>query len=310
MRTKQWLPSIASPVKVILMVRCAVAALGPVVAGAVTMSAQQERPAGLADVAFEVASIKRNVSGSPQERWPNSNPAGQIEVINLRVSDLVQAAFQVGDHQVQGMPAWARNTRYDISARLDPRLGAAAQPGPPAWARAMQALLKERLQLASHREVQQRPVYHLLLARSDGKLGRNIRPAEFNCDALREEVAAAARAGQPSPMPEPTDTKIACGVRPSAGRILQGGGEIGFEFTAILSRAVGRPVFNRTGLPGKWDFLLTFTPGGQLRAGDPAPADPPDLFTALREQLGLKLEPATGPIDMFIVDRIEPPTVN
>src|SRR5688572_32869747 len=108
MRTKQCSPCIASP-KVILLVCCAVTALGPVVAGAVTVSAQQERPAGLADVAFEVASIKRNVSGSSQERWPNSNPAGQIEVINLRVSDLVQAAFQVGDHQVQGMPAWARN---------------------------------------------------------------------------------------------------------------------------------------------------------------------------------------------------------
>jgi len=310
MRTTQGSPCIASPVTVIVTVCCAMAVFGPVVAGVVTMSAQQERPSGIADVAFEVASIKRNVSGSPQERWPTSNPAGQIEVINLRVSDIVQAAFQVGDHQVQGMPAWARTTRYDISARLDPRLVAPAQPGPPAWARAMQALLKERLQLSFHREVQQVPVYHLLLARSDGKLGPNIRPAEFNCDALRQDAAAAARAGRPSPMPEPTDTKIACGVRPGAGRILQGGSEIGFEFTAVLSRAVGRPVFNRTGLPGRWDFLLTFTPGGLLRAGEPAPADPPELFTALREQLGLKLEPATGPLDMFIVDRIEPPSEN
>jgi uncharacterized protein (TIGR03435 family) len=289
----------------------AMAILNGLAAVSVTMFAQQQdRPAAIVERQFEVASIKRNVSESPQERWPNSNPAGQIEVINLRVSDIVQAAFQVGDYQVLGMPAWARNTRYDVSARLDPRLAAGAQPGPPAWALAMQTLLKDRLQLAFHREVQQRPVYHLMLARTDGKLGPNIRPAEFNCDALREEAAAAARTGKPSPMPEPTDTKIACGVRPSAGRILQGGSEVSFEFTAILSRAVGRPVFNRTGLTGKWDFLLTFTPGGLLRAGDPAPADPPDLFTALREQLGLKLEPATGPIDMFIVDRIEPPTEN
>jgi bla regulator protein blaR1 len=297
---------------VALLLCAAAAGIGPVVAGAVNTPAQQrDQSAGITEATFEVASIRRNVSGDLKEQWPTLGPNGQLDVINLRVSDIVQAAYQVGDHQVQGMPAWARTSRYDISARLDPRIAEASQPPrlPPTWGLALQALLKERFQLASHREITQRPVYALVLARSDRKVGPNLRPAEFDCDALKERAVAAARVGGPSPYPATTETRIACGVRPTPGRILQGGAGL-IQFTAILSRAVGRPVFDRTGLTGKWDFLLTYTPDALLRAGEPPPADSPDLFTALREQLGLKLESITGPVEMFVVDRIEPPTEN
>src|SRR5688572_29191560 len=277
---------------------------GPLVAGAV-------QSAGITEAAFEVASIRRNVSGAAQERWPNPRPNGDIDVINLRVSDLVQAAHQVGDHQVQGMPSWARNTRYDISARLDPRIAEPQQPPgvPPTWALALQKLLQERMQLAFHREIAQRPIYELKPARSDGKPGPNMRPAEFDCDALKERAAAAARTGGPSPYPPATDTRIACGIRQAPGRYLQGGGRL-IEFTAILSRMVGRPVFERTGLSGRWDFLLTYTPDVLINAGQLPPADSPNLFTALQEQLGLKLEATTGPVEMFVIDRLEPPSEN
>ena len=287
----------------------AIAAVGgPLVAGAVRTSAQQS--AGITEAVFDVASIRRNVSGSAQERWPNPRPNGDIDVINLRVSDLVQAAYWVSDHQVEGMPAWARNTRYDISARMDPRIADATQPPglPPTWALALQALLKERLQLVFHREVAQRPAYALVLARPDKKPGPGLRPAEFDCDALKDRAAAAARVGGPSPYPQPTETRIACGIRQAPGRYLQGGGRL-VEFTAILSRMVGRPVFDRTGLAGRFDFLLTYTPDALLRPGE-LPPDSPDLFTALQEQLGLKLESTTGPVELFIVDRIEPPSEN
>jgi uncharacterized protein (TIGR03435 family) len=173
----------------------------------------------------------------------------------------------------------------------------------------LQTLLKERLQLTFHRETAQRPVYALVLARSDGKLGPSMRPAAIDCDALRKQAVDAARVGGPSPYPPTTETRIACGVRPSPGRILQGGAGL-IEFTAILSRAVGRPVFDRSGQTGKWDFLLTYTPDTLLRPGEAPPAESPDLFTALREQLGLKLESTTSPVEMFVVDRIEQPTEN
>jgi uncharacterized protein (TIGR03435 family) len=295
-----------------LVVCAAVAGFGPVVAGAVVAPVvRQDQPAGITEAAFEVASIRRNVSGDFKERWPNPGPNGQLDVINLRVSDIVQAAYQVGDHQVEGMPAWARTMRYDISARLDPRIAGASQPRglPPTWALALQGLLKERFQLTFHRQTAQRPAYALELARSDRKPGPSMRPAAFDCDALQKQAADAARAGGPSPYPPATETRIACGVRPSPGRILQGGAGL-IEFTAILSRAVGRPVLDRTGLNGKWDFLLTYTPDALLRPGEAPPAESPDLFTALREQLGLRLESITSPVEMFVVDRIEQPSEN
>jgi uncharacterized protein (TIGR03435 family) len=76
----------------------------------------------------------------------------------------------------------------------------------------------------------------------------------------------------------------------------------------LLSRLAGRAVVDRTGLTGHWDLLLTYATDAQLRSGEPT--ESPDLFTALTEQLGLKLEPATGPVEMFVVDRIERPQMN
>jgi uncharacterized protein (TIGR03435 family) len=208
------------------------------------------------------------------------------------------------------MPEWARNTRIDISARLDPKIAAASQPDgfPPTWALALRALLKDRLQLAFHREIAQRPVYALMTARPDGKVGTGMRPAEFDCDEMKARAVAAARVGGPSPYPPRTETRIACGVGVLPGRFLQGGSSLD-EFRGFLSRVTGRPVLDRTGLTGKWDFLLNYTPPDQLLAGAP-PVESPDLFTALREQLGLKLESTTGPVEMFVVDRLEPPSEN
>src|SRR5688572_681998 len=288
--------AVQRPVTMVSRLALAIAAvtvvMGPLAVGAF------DQPAGITKAAFEVASIRRNVSGVMEERWPNPRPNGDIDVRNLRVSDLVQAAYRVGDHQVQAMPAWARNTRYDISARLDPQIAEASQPPglPPTWALALQALLKERFQLAFHRETAPRPVYDLVMARPGGKPGPNMRPAELDCDALKER-------------PVGTDTRIACGIRQGPGRYLQGGSRL-LEFTAILSRMVGRPVFDRTGLTGRWDFLLTYTPDSLLSAGEPPRGDPPNLFTALQEQLGLKLEATTGPVEMFVIDRLEPPSEN
>jgi uncharacterized protein (TIGR03435 family) len=136
-----------------------------------------------------------------------------------------------------------------------------------------------------------------------------MRPAEYDCDAMKARAVAAARSGGPSPYPPKTDTRIACGVGAAPGRFLQGGSSLD-EFRGMLSRLTGRPVLDRTGLTGKWDFLLTYTPPDLLRAGELPRADSPDLFTALREQLGLKLESTTGPVEMFVIDRLEPPSEN
>ena len=96
-------------------------------------------------------------------------------------------------------------------------------------------------------------------------------------------------------------------MRSTSGQILYGGSRLD-EFRGALSRMVGRPVLDRTNLDGRFDFVLTYATEEQLRSGQPV--DAPDLFTALVEQLGLKLESTTGPVDVVVVDRIERPTLD
>jgi uncharacterized protein (TIGR03435 family) len=145
------------------------------------------------------------------------------------------------------------------------------------------------------------PIYELVMARADRKLGPNMQPAKVDCDALRLESVAAAREGRPSPYPPRTETWTPCGLRLAPGRIVSGG--FGFaEFLAALSVQVGRQVVNRTGLEGKWDFFVTYAPD------DSPDRDAPHLFTALQEHLGLKLESARGPVNVFVIDRVEHPT--
>ena len=259
---------------------------------------------GLTEASFEAATIKRNISGA--ENWAlNPRPTGQFTAINARAADLLQAAFLLQPYQLDELPSWTRTERYDIVARLDPAIASRNQPPglPPTWSLALRAFLTEALQLTFHREFAQRRGDVLVVAR-EGRLGPRLKPAEFDCDALREQAMAAARSGGPSPYPPTTPDRIACGARATAGRIVYGGNGLD-EFRAMLARLTGRAVLDRTGLTGRWDFLLTYATEAQLRSGEPT--DAPDLFTALSEQLGLKLESATGPVEMFLVDRIERP---
>ena len=258
----------------------------------------------LTEAAFEAATIRRNVSGS--ENWSlNPRPTGQFTVTNARVSDIVEAAFLLQDYQLDGLPTWTRNERYDIVAKLDAAIAARPQPDgfAPTWALALRSLLSERLRLVVHRATIQRPIYALVRARRDGALGPAMKPAEFDCDALREQAVAAARRGG-TPPPANSPDRVRCGMRSSSGRVLYGGSSLD-EFRAMLSRTVGRAVLDRTNLAGKWDFTLTYATEAQLRSGEPT--DAPDLFTALEEQLGLKLESATGPVETLVVERIERP---
>jgi uncharacterized protein (TIGR03435 family) len=259
---------------------------------------------GLTEVSFEAATIKRNVSGA--ENWAlNPRPTGQFNATNARVADLLQAAFLLQPYQLGELPRWTRDERYDIVARLEPAVASRNQPQglPPTWSLALRAFLTEALQLKYHRQSVPRRVYALVVAR-EGRLGPRLTPAAFDCDALRDRAVAAARTGGASPYPPNTSNRVACGMRTLPGRIVQGGNALD-EFRAVLARLTGRAVLDRTGLTGRWDFILTYATEAQLRNGEPT--DAPDLFTALTEQLGLKLESTTGPVEMFLVDRIERP---
>ena len=269
------------------------------VALATALPAQEPPP--ILEASFEVASVKRNIDGGPTTFNPQAT--GQFTVINFPFATLITAAYQLQPYQLQDAPSWTREDRYNINARLDPQIASRLQPEghPPTWALALRNLLAERSRLTFHRETRELPIYALMVARADRKLGPNIQPAKADCDALRTESEAAARAGRPSPYPPRTETWTPCGLRTAPGRIVSGG--FGFaEFMRELSVRVGRQVVDRTGLEGKWDFYVTFSPD------DSPNADAPNLFTALQEQLGLKLDATRGPVNVFVIDRVERPT--
>jgi uncharacterized protein (TIGR03435 family) len=271
---------------------------------AATLSAGAQEPPGLTGASFEAATFKQNRSAA--DGWQfNPRPTGQFTATNARVADLIKAAFLLQPNQLAPLPEWTTSERYDIVARLDPTVASHNQPPdmPPTWALALRDLLAERLKLRFHRELREAPVYALVPARP-GQLGPQLKPAAFDCDALRVRALSAARTGGPSPYPATTPDRIACGMRSVPGRITYGGSTLD-EFRGALSILTGRAVLDRTGLSGRWDFVLTYATEAQLRSGEPT--DAPDLFPALTEQLGLKLQSTTGPVEMFVVDHVERP---
>ena len=156
----------------------------------------------------------------------------------------------------------------------------------------VQTLLRDRFKLLTHRETRELPIYALNLDRRDGKLGPK----------LQRSTCAGGRDGTQQP----------CGRFRSGPGIFTANG-VGLSlFTEVISPAVQRLVVDQTGLAGTFDMELHWLPddpaiGPQPNTPSPDPTDP-SIFTALREQFGLKLEPARRPVDVFVIDRVEHPT--
>jgi uncharacterized protein (TIGR03435 family) len=175
----------------------------------------------------------------------------------------------------------------------------------------LQALLAERFGLKTHMETRELPVYLLVLARKDGTLGPQMKKADIDCAALFAAVTAGGK--MPERLP---NGNLPCGlnVRPNQG-LVTGNGVAMEALARNFVGGVGRIVVDKTGLPGYYDLNLTFAPEGPPPPpGAPpvAPADPsaPSFFTALQEQLGLKLEPGRAPIQVLVIDRAERPTAD
>jgi uncharacterized protein (TIGR03435 family) len=264
---------------------------------------------------FEVASIKPNKAGPGPQRI-GFQPGGRFVATNIPVRDLISIAYgqpqPLPNFQIIGGPGWITSERFDITAKAegDP------QPGPTGAPTQMflmlRSLLAERFKLVAHEEMRDQPIYALKVDRADGKLGPQFHPAEVDCAALR-----GTNRGGPPPGPPPPGKAPVCGMMLGPGRLMSGGTPIEVLANA-LSRLVSRVVLDRTGLTGSYEATLEFTPDqsqlppgglGNLPPGIPAPpVDGPSLFTALKEQLGLKLESDHAPVRVLIVDNIEQPT--
>jgi len=178
----------------------------------------------------------------------------------------------------------------------------------------VRGLLAERFKLAVHKETRELPAYELVVARRDGKLGPQLRPSDVDCAALM--AAGRARADGPPALP-PIGQRVPCSMRLFPGNFTGGSMRMA-QLAAALGRipSINRTVVDKTGLTGTFDFDLSFTPEQMpsenlMPPGAPPlpPIDPngPSLFTALQEQLGLKLESAKGPVPVVVIDHAEPP---
>jgi uncharacterized protein (TIGR03435 family) len=257
-------------------------------------------------LAFEVASIKPNKSGDGRVML-GLQPGGRFTATNVPLRMLIRQAYDLQEFQIVGGPDWLGSDRFDIVAKA-PDGGFTADLMRPM----LQALLAERFGLTSHNETREMPIYALVKARTDGKLGPNLAPAAIDCTAARGR-----RGGGPPPAPPQPGQKLDCGFMIGFGRMNVGGMPIA-QLARALSPMVGRVVLDKTELTGAYDFEMTYTPEGlgggppPLLNGAPPTFDPnaPTVFTALQEQLGLKLDSQRGPVEVLVIDRVEQPTAD
>jgi uncharacterized protein (TIGR03435 family) len=266
------------------------------------------------DPRFEVVSIKRNTSNALGSNGSSERPDGGFTLLNVPMMTLVaRAQFPlIAPVDMVGLPEWARSERYDVMATSP-----LSRPATPQERAAMvRAMLVDRVKLATHVEKRQLPVYDLVLARADGRLGSGIRPSEIDCVAKaaadRAAAEAAAAAGTPPAPPTIPDFNA---PPPTCGSIRVGTGMEGdmtLETLARMLRAsAGRPVVDKTGLKGSFRVKVEFD---RFFGGGPDVAQStsalPSVFSALPAQLGLKLETSKAEQEVLVIDRLERPTEN
>lgn len=227
---------------------------------------------------FEVASIRPSPPGT-RGTYVNLPPPGrEFTTKNVPLATLIQVAYHIQDYQLSGGPGWMASDPFDIAAKADHDVDRAE------IRRMIQALLADRFKLTVRRETKELPVYDLVVAKSGSKL-----PESREGDG---------------------------GFRWGGGRI--NGRMVSMtDFVEVLSASMGRPVLDRTALTGRYDVKLQWTPEhfvsheGPGVKNEPQPdPDGPSIFTAIQEQLGLKLEARKGPVETIVVERAEKPSEN
>jgi len=210
------------------------------------------------------------------------------EATNIPVRLLVVRAFNVRVFQVVGGPAWVDSARFDL-------VGHSSGNTTEEQARVMlRQLLFDRFKLRVRTHMRALPVYDLMVARTTGTLGPQLKPSTAQCAEGPRGV------GNP------------CGMSGSFGTghgDLEAVGQPLDRLATQLSTAVDRIVINKTGLAGRFDFHISWGPGG-FSADVGGPDDTPSIFTTVQEQLGLKLMPSKGPVQVVVIEHVERPTEN
>jgi len=263
------------------------------------------------DLQFDAVSIKPtppDVRTGGETGAVILHPNGRVVMAAGRVHTLIWNAYQlVAGDEIVGQPDWVNTGRYDFEAM-------APRPVTHEEMRMMlRGVLAERFKLQARYEVRPRPRYALVRARENGRPGPALRRSDHDCDAYRAkregEVEARRAKGEsfsPLPLELASNGAPLCDLAPAANGIQSGGVSMA-RLAAALTGRVDRRVVDQTGLEGNYEFTLSFA-AGRLTAD--AADRPPTLFTALQEQLGLRLVATQLPVEVLVIERIERPTPN
>lgn len=259
------------------------------------LAAQQPSPTTAAATplpVFDAVAIHQNKSASMNStvRWGGD----AFTATNMTLTVLLMNTYGLRPELMSGLPSWADSIRFDVNAKVsDPDADALKRLSREQRRAMIAGFLKERFGLRAHIETKTLPVYDLVIAKGGSKLKENTTPLPTSTDPAK---------GTP-------------GSRVGSFTVA------GYKITAVgipmsmlapnLAFVVERNVIDKTGLTGRYDINLKWTPEGQEGKPDGlSDTNAPDLFTALQEQLGLKLEPSKGPVDTLVVDHVEMPTEN
>jgi uncharacterized protein (TIGR03435 family) len=256
---------------------------------------------------FDVVSIKR-VNELRQGGGMRILPDGTFMMMNQSIGTLLNQAspVPVSPRDITGGPDWLWRDNYDVTVKPPEGLTAAelAATRPMMW----RAMFADRMKLVAHIEQREKDAFSLVLARSDGRLGPDLKPSTLDCTPNSSATPPA-----PSQTPPPLeDRQNRCGLTMKGGQWVSGGVTLD-QLARPLGGIAGGEVENRTGLTGVYSVKLDFSIQRSVGATpDPnAAADAPSVFTALQEQLGLKLqrgEKKSTPV--FVIDSIERPSEN
>jgi uncharacterized protein (TIGR03435 family) len=259
-------------------------------------------PAAAATPKWEVASIKPCVPSPLRASSQGLVSPGRLHASCVTVMSLIQIAYDAipnplsgRNDPVSGGPPWLRSDRYDIEAKAEGNPSAKTMERPM-----LQDLLKERFKLHIRLVTREIPVYELTVAKSG-----------FRLQPIREGSCTPFDDLNPAP-PEQLCTASSRRSDPASPVRAEFHGRSMDEVSADLGNVLDRPVINKTGIAGRFDFHLEYGPDLSTPVWGSSPNDPtgPSILTAIQEQVGLRLVPAKGPGTSFVIESVERPSAN
>jgi uncharacterized protein (TIGR03435 family) len=236
---------------------------------------------------FEIAAIHLHESLPHEHNSISSSPSdGHFRAENISVLMLIQWAYNIPDTRILDVPGWAKSTFFNIDAEADEAIdqqlhNLSSDAGRKVKEQMVQALLADRFKLVTHAETRELPIYALVVAKGGAKLGeiQDIKSGGTSINSWKDHLD------------------------------VQGTNSLAL-LAQVLADDLGRPVVDRTGIAGRYHLTLKWTPDDATSASPANSNAPPSIFTALQEQLGLKLQSQKGPVQVLVVDHVEMPSAN